>query len=69
MQNCNKHQQVSGEALMILGKIITTTQIPAISGNNANDQVISASLTMTNFGIPLTGSMSAIGFIIAFMEG
>ena len=45
------------------------TQIPGIS-NSSNDhgQSAAASLAMTNFGIPLTGSMSA-GFTIGFMKG
>jgi hypothetical protein len=41
------------------------TQIPAIG--YTSDQS-SATLTMTSFGIPLTGSMSA-GFTIGFIKG
>jgi ribonuclease PH len=41
--------------------------IPTIS--NTSDQAVTASsLAMTNFGIPLAGSMSA-GFTIGFIKG
>jgi hypothetical protein len=45
-------------------------QIPGFSGSNSSDvhTAAIASLAMTNFGIPLTGSMSA-GFTIGFMKG
>jgi uncharacterized membrane protein (Fun14 family) len=39
-----------------------TTQIPGFSSNDT------AALAMTNFGIPLTGSM-AMGFAVGFMKG
>jgi hypothetical protein len=44
-------------------------KIPGISGNSIDSHATtSSSLAMTNFGIPLTGSMSAIGFIIRFIK-
>ena len=46
-------------------------QIPSISdGSNIDGHAAAAtaSLTMTNFGIPLTGSISA-GFTIGFVKG
>lgn len=39
-----------------------TTQIPSFSSDHT------AALAMTNFGIPLTGSM-AMGFAVGFMKG
>jgi len=39
-----------------------TTQIPGFSSDHT------AALVMTNFGIPLTGSM-AMGFAVGFMKG
>jgi uncharacterized membrane protein (Fun14 family) len=39
-----------------------TAQIPGFSGDHT------AALAMTNFGIPLTGSM-AMGFAVGFMKG
>ena len=44
-------------------------QIPGISSTNDGHAAATASLlSMTSFGIPLTGSMSA-GFTIGFMKG
>jgi len=60
--NWNKLQQVSEAALTTVANL--TIQIPAIG--NTSDQA--ASLMMTSFGIPLTGSMSA-GFTIGFIKG
>ena len=42
-------------------------QIPGISGGRIDGHA-AASLAMTSFGIPLTGSMS-VGFTIGFMKG
>jgi hypothetical protein len=58
---------------MLEGAITTFSnaamQIPAISSDSGYDHLVaSASLAMTNFGIPLTGSMSA-GFTLGFMNG
>jgi uncharacterized membrane protein (Fun14 family) len=65
--NWNKLQQVSEGAITTLSNI--TMQIPGISsGSGADSHVAAASVAMTNFGIPLTGSMSA-GFTIGFMKG
>jgi hypothetical protein len=44
------------------------TQIPGISGVSA-DSHAAASLSMTSFGIPLIGSISAAGFTFGFMKG
>jgi uncharacterized membrane protein (Fun14 family) len=60
--NWNKLQTVSEGAIITLANV--STHIPAIG--NTSHQV--ESLTMTSFGIPLTGSMSA-GFTIGFMKG
>jgi len=43
-------------------------QIPGISGTSNVHTAAAGSLTMTNFGIPLTGSVSA-GFTVGFMKG
>jgi hypothetical protein len=45
-------------------------QIPGFSSNSVDDHAAAttSSLAMTNFGIPLTGSMS-VGFTIGFMKG
>jgi hypothetical protein len=48
-----------------------STQIPGISSGTSDIHAAataSSSLTMANFGIPFTGSMSA-GFTIGFMKG
>ena len=60
--NWNKLQTVSEGAITTLANL--STHIPAIG--NTSHQV--ESLTMTSFGIPLTGSMSA-GFTLGFMKG
>ena len=48
-------------------------QIPGISAGSSIDghavASSASSLAMTSFGIPLTGSMSAIGFTLGFMKG
>jgi uncharacterized membrane protein (Fun14 family) len=61
--NWNKLQTISEAAITTLSNAIV--QIPATG--NSGDQA-STYLAMTNFGIPLTGSMSA-GFTIGFMKG
>ena len=60
--NWNKLQTVSEGAITTLANL--STHIPAIG--NTSHQV--ESLTMTSFGIPLTGSMSA-GFTLGFIKG
>ena len=54
------------------GTIITLsnaiTQIPGISSSVDSSHAATASVAMTNFGISLTGSMSA-GFRIGFIKG
>ena len=62
--NWNKLQHISEDAITTLSNAIT--QIPGIG--YTSDQTATASLAMTSFGIPLTGSMSA-GFTIGFMKG
>jgi uncharacterized membrane protein (Fun14 family) len=59
--NWNKLQVVSQNAVSTLAN--ATTQIP---GLNSSDHTIA--LALTNFGIPLTGSMS-MGFAIGFLKG
>ena len=61
--NWNELQTVSEGALTTLSNTIII-QIPTFG--NTSDQA-AASLTMTSFDIPLTGSMSA-GFTIGFMK-
>jgi hypothetical protein len=43
-------------------------QIPSISSNNDLHVATVSSLTMTSFGIPLSGSMSA-EFTLGFIKG
>ena len=61
--NWNKFHQISEHTITALSNAIM--QIPTVG--HTSDQV-AASLTMTSFGIPLTGSISA-GFTIGFMKG
>ena len=64
--NWGKLQSVSEGAVTMLAN--ATTQIPmgASSSSNGSGEIITAA--MTNFGIPLTGSM-AMGFAFGFMRG
>ena len=67
--NWNKLQRVSEGTITILSNL--TLQIPGISSSRSGDvhaAATASSLAMTNFGIPLTGSMSA-GFTIGFLKG
>jgi uncharacterized membrane protein (Fun14 family) len=67
--NWNKLQDLSEGAITTLSNLII--QIPGISGGGGSVDVhaaASSSLAMTNFGIPLTGSMSA-GFTLGFIKG
>jgi len=65
--NWNKLQQVSEDGMAILSNALT--QIPGLNVSSVDSShAATASLAMTNFGIPLTGSMSA-GFTIGFMKG
>jgi hypothetical protein len=43
-------------------------QIPGISSSSGYDHAAAASVEVTSFGIPLTGSKSA-GFTIGFLKG
>ena len=61
--NWNKLQTVSEGALTTLSNAIIHIQ-----SSGDGHAVATASLAMTSFGIPLTGSMSA-GFTIGFMKG
>lgn len=58
--NWNKVPQLSQNVVMKLAN--ATTQIPGFGSGHSTDIAIS------NFGIPLTGSMS-VGFTIGFMRG
>lgn len=63
--NWGKLQSVSEGAVTMLAN--ATTQIPmGASSSNGSGEIITAA--MTNFGIPLTGSM-AMGFAFGFMRG
>jgi uncharacterized membrane protein (Fun14 family) len=62
--NWNKLQQVSEGTITTLSNAIV--QMPTFG--YTSDQAATASLAMTSFGIPLTGSMSA-GFTIGFIKG
>jgi uncharacterized membrane protein (Fun14 family) len=66
--NWNKLQTIAEAAIATLANLIT--QIPGISGTSYGYAAATASslLTMTIFGIPLTGSLSA-GFTIGFIKG
>jgi uncharacterized membrane protein (Fun14 family) len=63
--NWNKLQTMSEDAITTLANAII--QIPGISGD-AHAVTTASSLSMTGFGIPLTGIMSA-GFTIGFIKG
>jgi uncharacterized membrane protein (Fun14 family) len=62
--NWNKLQTVSEGTIITLSNAII--QLPAFG--YTSDQAATASLAMTSFGIPLTGSMSA-GFTLGFIKG
>jgi uncharacterized membrane protein (Fun14 family) len=66
--NWNKLQHMSEGTVTTLSNL--TMQIPGISGSSGDSHATSTAslLTMTSFGIPLTGSMSA-GFTIGFIKG
>ena len=58
---------MSEDAITTLSNAMT--QIPGFSAGDGHAAAATASsLTMTSFGIPLTGSMSA-GFTIGFIKG
>src|SRR5919107_6399241 len=60
--NWNKLQSVSEAAITTLSNAIIHIQ------SSGDGHAATASLAMTSFGIPLTGSMSA-GFTIGFIKG
>jgi uncharacterized membrane protein (Fun14 family) len=64
--NCNKLQTVSESGITTLANAIM--QIPGFGDSSHAATVTTSSLAMINFGIPLTGSMSA-GFTIGFIKG
>jgi uncharacterized membrane protein (Fun14 family) len=66
--NWNKLQTMSEGTITTLANL--TMQIPGItnSGSTVDGHAVAASVALTSFGIPLTGSMSA-GFTIGFMKG
>jgi uncharacterized membrane protein (Fun14 family) len=49
-------------------KLAATATTTASTANDSNNSVAAALVMMSNFGIPLTSSMS-IGFTIGFMKG
>jgi uncharacterized membrane protein (Fun14 family) len=63
--NWNKLQQVSEGAITTLANAMI--QIPGF-GDSSHATVTISSLAITNFGIPITGSMSA-GFTLGFIKG
>jgi uncharacterized membrane protein (Fun14 family) len=64
--NWNKLQTVSEGTITTLSNAIII-QIPGF-GDSSHATATASAFAMTNFGIPLTGSMSA-GFTIGFMKG
>ena len=58
--NWNRVPQVSQKVVTTLANV--TNQIPGFNSSHPEDT------SMSNFGIPLTGSMS-VGFAIGFMKG
>jgi uncharacterized membrane protein (Fun14 family) len=65
--NWNKLQTVSEGVITTLSNL--TMQIQGISSGSGDvHTAAAASVAMTSFGIPLTGSMSA-GFTIGFIKG
>jgi uncharacterized membrane protein (Fun14 family) len=58
--NWNKVPQLSQSVVTTLANV--TTQIPGFNSGHPPD------ISISNFGIPLTGSMS-VGFAIGFMRG
>ena len=64
--NWNKLQTVLEGTITTLSN--AGIQIPGISSADGHAAATSSLLSMTNFGIPLTGSMSA-GFTIGFIKG
>jgi uncharacterized membrane protein (Fun14 family) len=65
--NWNKLQTVSERALRTVANL--TMHIPGISSGDGHVAAATASsIAMISFGIPLTGSMSAV-FSIGFMKG
>jgi hypothetical protein len=72
--NWNKLQQISEGAINTVTNLIIQIQGISLGSSSADSGTAAAaaaaaaatasSLAMTNFGIPLTGSMSAMGFII-----
>jgi uncharacterized membrane protein (Fun14 family) len=64
--NWNKLQTVSESGITTLANAIMQT--PGFGDSSHAATVTTSSLAMTNFGIPLTGSMSA-GFTIGFIKG
>jgi hypothetical protein len=67
--NWNKLQQISEGAINTVTNLIIQIQGISLGSSTADSGTAAAaatasSLAMTNFGIPLTGSMSAMGFII-----
>jgi uncharacterized membrane protein (Fun14 family) len=65
--NWNKLQTMSEGAITTLSNLII--QIPGVSSGSGGDvhAAATASLAMTSFGIPLTGSISA-GVTVGFMK-
>jgi uncharacterized membrane protein (Fun14 family) len=64
--NWNKLQTVSEGTITTISNAIII-HIPGISGGDGHAAATASSLVITNFGIPLTGNMSA-GFTIGFIK-
>jgi uncharacterized membrane protein (Fun14 family) len=66
--NWNRLQTVLAGAITTLSNAIIML-IPGISGNRIDSQATTASSATTKFGMPLTGSMSALRFTLVFIKG
>jgi uncharacterized membrane protein (Fun14 family) len=64
--NLDKLQSLSAAAASTIVNSTTTSQAPLVGTNVSGNPTIVAA--MSNFGIPLTGSM-AMGFAVGFMKG
>ncbi|MFL6402017.1 MAG: FUN14 domain-containing protein [Nitrososphaeraceae archaeon] len=64
--NWNKLQTVSEDAITTISNAVI--QIQGISSGDGS-HAAAALIAITSFGIPLTGSMSAIRFTIGFLKG
>jgi uncharacterized membrane protein (Fun14 family) len=65
--NWDKLQSLSAAAASTIVNSTTTSQVP-IAGTSVSGSPTLIASAMSNFGIPLTGSM-AMGFAVGFMKG